>query len=139
MAKKPQSRNPIYGNGSISETYSTSGWVSVPDAYFTDISVPLITDEIKKFKHVLIFLHVNSEKIVSLPMRFYVANTYASTIDAVHKKDTVRLIWTNVSRYDQRVPPELTITVITIDKEKIAEYNTVDLNNYSDVMHSFFE
>jgi hypothetical protein len=129
---------PKRGKGSESGTYIISSWKAVSDGYFADVYVPLITQEITELNRVLIFLHLNPASTVSLPLRLCAANPYCATIDAVYRKETVRLIWTSLGDNMAVEPPTLTISVMTINNRRLRLHPKVNLNNYSVVVDAFF-
>lgn len=117
--------------------YVIKDWNKIPDAFYKDIHVPIITQDIIQSGYTHIYFRLQSGKFSPLPSRSYAIRHFTASIDALLRLNTVRIIWTNKESHSKSIPPELTIAVITLPQEIQQKQLLVNYKDYEEVCSAF--
>lgn len=119
------------------ETVYIADWNALPHTFYKDIRVASISKEIIKSGMVISFFQLYSGDFVALPVRFYKTKKYSSTIDAVVKLNTIRVIWMNTALENDIPPPSMKIKVVTISKRLKLKYRFLNFKNFKEICSRF--
>ena len=116
--------------------YTITKWKRIPYGHYQDIEVPILTSHAIENGRVHIYFQLLNNDYISLPLR-YPDSKYSSTIDAVYKPRTVRIIWSNTDKIRNKASLKAVIAVVIIPKEMQEEFSNVNYRRYQEVRKTF--
>ncbi|MEJ6638222.1 MAG: hypothetical protein QNL10_07310 [Crocinitomicaceae bacterium] len=124
-----------YGNTTTETSTHTSGnWVYSDPSYYTDISVPEITQGVVDNGAVLVYLVTSGGAGYSqLPLTIYTSSSYSSTLEVVHSLGSVRVFWTDSDLIEPDMPPSFTFKIVVMSQSQIIANPNLDTTNYKEV------
>ena len=125
------------GNANVlSTTYSVSNWNYSAPSWQASIPFSAITQSIINTGAVLVYISTGTNTYSQLPLTFYPASTYSTTIEVVSTIGAVNLFWSDSDQTQPNNPGSWTFKVVAIAGSNKMAY-PVDWSNYIAVKKYF--
>jgi hypothetical protein len=121
-----------YGNTDISSDTYVVGWTFVDPSYRTDISEPLITQDVIDNGAVMVYKSNDNGGWVALPCTLPIDDTYASTFSFVMYEGGVT-VWKTDTDLLTLDPGISTFKVVILSQHGLIQHPNLDLTDYEAV------